>query len=50
MMLPDVREGTTEEEVAIAPQIPRPKMLTKLDGPVMLIPIVPIARLIPLQQ
>lgn len=45
-MLPDVHEGATEEEVARAPQMPRPKMLNKLDGPVMLIHVIPMGRFI----
>lgn len=40
-MLLNIREGASEEEVAKARQIPRAKMPNKLDGPMMLIPIVP---------
>lgn len=46
-MLADVPEGTSNEEVAIAPQITRPKMPNKLDRPVMLIPTILMARPIP---
>lgn len=37
--LPNIREGATEEEVATTPKIPCPKILLKVEEPVMLIPI-----------
>lgn len=39
-MLPDVKEEATEEKVARASQIPRPRMSVKLDDLVMLIPVI----------
>lgn len=49
-MLQDIEEGATAGEVARAPQIPCPKMLVKVDDPVMLVPIILMERLIPPQE
>lgn len=46
-MLQDVLEGVTEEEVAIAPQIAHAKMPNKLDRPMMLVLVIPMARKVP---
>lgn len=36
----DVPDETSEEEVAMQPQIPRPKMLVRVDEYVILIPVI----------
>lgn len=46
-MLPDIKEGATEEEVARTSHIPCPKMLMKVNDLVMLTPVTPMGRPIP---
>lgn len=46
-MLPHVRKGANKEKVAVAPQMPHPKMPLKVDYPVMLMSIIPMGRLTP---
>lgn len=45
--LPAISEGATKEELAQVTLIPRTKISVKQDGPVMLIPVIPVGRPIP---
>lgn len=45
-MLPDIVKVAIKAEVAWAPQIPHPRILVKIDDPVMIVLIIPMGRAI----